>query len=78
MFDKRERYDVALGYYTRSLKEMPQREDLHRDAMRMYIEMGRNADAMEQYKRLVAYLDQEVGVPPSPQTRILYESLLNE
>ena len=78
MFDKRERYDVALGYYTRSLKEMPQREDLHRDAMRMYIEMGRNADAMEQYKRLVAYLDQEVGVPPSPQTRKLYESLMEE
>lgn len=75
---KRDRgaWEEALGYYTRTLKEAPQREDIHRGAMQMYINLGRNADARKQYKLLERMLKRKLGVKPSAETQALIEKLV--
>jgi two-component SAPR family response regulator len=66
----------ALSYFIRVLKEAPQREDIHREAMLMYGRLGRIDDAKGQYELLVRHLDQTVGVPPSRETRTLYDNII--
>ena len=69
-------WEEALGYYARALKEVPQREDIHRGAMQMYINLGRNADARQQYKLLERMLRRKLGVKPSAETQSLIEKLV--
>ena len=68
-------WDEALGFYTRALRELPQREDIHRGAMQMYINLGRNADAWEHYAVLERLLKRNLGVRPSRDTQALLEGL---
>ncbi|MCY3780087.1 MAG: bacterial transcriptional activator domain-containing protein [Chloroflexi bacterium] len=68
-------WDEALGFYTRALREMPQREDIHRGAMQMYINLGRNADAREHYAVLERLLKRKLGVKPSRDTQALLAGL---
>lgn len=68
-------WDVALGFYTRALRELPQREDIHRGAMQMYINLGRSADAWEHYALLERLLKRKLGVKPSRDTQALLEGL---
>lgn len=65
----------ALGFYTRALKEVPQREDIHRDAMQMYLNLGRPGDAKAQYQALADHLKNTVGVPPSNVSQKLYKTM---
>lgn len=65
----------ALGYYARALKEVPQREDIHRGVMQMYINLGRNADARQQYTLLERLLKRKLGVKPSGETQALLQLL---
>lgn len=71
----KEAWEEALGFYVRALKEAPQREDVHRDAMRMYLKLDRPDDAKQQYKVLVDHLKKTVGVPPSNESKDLYNSI---
>ncbi len=66
----------ALGFFTRSLKEAPEREDIHREVMRLYLHLGMVNDARLQYLRLEEILQSTVGIPPSKDTRELYERVL--
>lgn len=68
-------WDRALGYFTRALKEIPQREDIHRQAMQMYINMGRLDDARNQYAILERLLKRKLAVAPSMETRELMRSI---
>lgn len=68
-------WEKALGYYARALKETPQREDIHRGAMQMYINLGRNADARQQYTLLERLLKRKLGVKPSSETQSLLDQL---
>lgn len=70
-----EAWEEALGYYARALKEAPQREDVHRGAMRMYINLGRKADARQQYTLLERLLKRKLGVQPSAETQALLAQL---
>lgn len=72
---RQHQWEYALGYFVRVLKEMPQREDIYREAMMMYANLNRIDDAVEQYRMLEDYLDRAVGVPPSRETRELYEQI---
>ncbi len=71
----KEQWEEALGYYVRALKEIPNREDIHRDVMQVYANMGRVDDAKAQYKTLEDHLKKSVGVPPSNETQELFNSL---
>lgn len=61
----------ALDYFTRSLKETPQREDIHREVMNIYLRMGMASDAREQYNRLVEILHKELNIGPSRESQDL-------
>ena len=68
-------WEEALGFYVRALKESPQREDFHRGAMQMYINLGRNADAWQHYAVLEKQLKRSLGVKPSRETREMLAGL---
>jgi DNA-binding SARP family transcriptional activator len=70
---KRER--EALGYFSRALRENPFREDLHREIMRLYINMGFPDEASAQYQALVVLLQDSLGVAPAPETQALYAQI---
>ncbi len=63
----------ALGFFSRSLKQTPEREDIHRQVMSICLEQGRIDDAKQQYQRLTKILDEELGIGPSPESRKLYD-----
>ena len=65
----------ALGFFTRALRETPEREDIHREVMSLYITLGLPADARLQYQRLEKLLKETLGICPSPETQALYESM---
>ena len=73
---RRDDYNFALGFYTRALKEMPQREDVYRDTMLMYWKLGRHDDAIAQYELLAEHLNTTVGVSPSRDTAELHKQIL--
>ncbi|MFQ3647866.1 MAG: bacterial transcriptional activator domain-containing protein [Anaerolineae bacterium] len=71
-----ERPHNAISYYIRALREVPLREDVHRDLMSLYMQLGRREDALRQYAALVDLLDHRLHVPPSPETQDLYEQIM--
>lgn len=66
----------AISYYIRALREVPLREDVHRDLMVLYMQLGRREDALMQYNTLVELLDSRLHVTPSPETQELYEQMM--
>ena len=75
VYKRRNEYDRALGLFVRAAKEVPNREDIHREAMAMYIELGMLDDARRQYQHLEKILQETVGIGPSKETRRLYEEI---
>ncbi len=71
-----ERPHNAISYYIRALREVPLREDVHRDLMSLYMQLGRREDALMQYATLVDLLDHRLQVTPSPETQELYEQIM--
>lgn len=71
----KEEWELALGFFTRALKEAPQREDIHRDVMQIYLNLGQADDAKAQYKVLKDHLKKTVGVPPSSESQALFDSI---
>jgi two-component SAPR family response regulator len=67
--------EEALGYFLRALHETPEREDVHREVMMLYNELGRVEDAKAQYKLLEEELKKQFDIPPSRESRELFESL---
>ncbi len=65
----------AIGYFTRALKETPEREDIHRQVMSLYRKLGMLADATMQYRKLEQVLADTLKIPPSRETRELYEEI---
>jgi two-component SAPR family response regulator len=64
--------EKALGLFVRALRETPEREDVHREVMGLYLGIGMVEDARRQYQTLVAYLKEAQNIEPSRETRDLY------
>jgi DNA-binding SARP family transcriptional activator len=62
-----------LGYFIRSLRETPEREDIHREIMSLYLKLGRKEDARAQYRNLVEMLRSNLGISPSRETQELFK-----
>jgi len=65
--------DAALGFFVRSLKESPEREDIHREIMSAYLRLGRKEDARAQYRHLTEFLRTALKINPSRETQDLYK-----
>lgn len=65
----REEYREALGYFTRTLKETPEREDIHREVMSIYIKLGMPDDARQQFQKLEKVLHETLKIKPAKESR---------
>jgi LuxR family maltose regulon positive regulatory protein len=70
-------YETTLEYCLRILTEDPSLEAAHGLAMRAYAAMGDRAAVARQFERCEQVLLKEIGMPPSPQTKTLYETLMS-
>jgi DNA-binding SARP family transcriptional activator len=66
----------ALTLYERALEADDQSESFYRHLMLCYSELGRRAEAADAYSRCRKTLAARLGVEPSPETRAIYENLL--
>lgn len=72
---KRDENEEALGLFIRSLKEAPEREDIHRKVMQLYIDLGMPEDARNQFDLLRYFLKKKLKMKPTKRTIELYESI---
>jgi two-component SAPR family response regulator len=63
----------ALGFFIRALKETPQREDIHREVMSIYLKLGMKEDARQHYLRLAEMLRTTLGINPSRESQELFK-----
>ena len=71
----RDENEQAVGFLTRALKETPEREDIHRQVMSLYQELGMLDDAIVQYHLLEQMLGKSMKIAPSRETRELHEQI---
>lgn len=71
-------YEAALDVARRLVAVEPFQEAAHRELMRLYYLLGRNAEALAQYHRCREILQEELGVAPAPETETLYQILLRQ
>ena len=69
---------AALESARRALTFNPFQEDLQRDVMRLLYLNGDRAGVIQQYETLRKLLDEEMGVLPMPETRALYDLIIND
>jgi LuxR family maltose regulon positive regulatory protein len=50
-------------------------EEAYRVLMRAHVRRGNRPQAIRAYERLVRHLDEDLGLPPMPETRRLYEKV---
>ncbi|HEX2906757.1 MAG TPA: bacterial transcriptional activator domain-containing protein [Phototrophicaceae bacterium] len=65
----------SVGYFIRSLKETPEREDIHREIMNIYLKLGRTEDARAQYRQLAETLNTRLGINPSRESQELFSMI---
>ena len=70
--------EPAIRTALRLLKIDPLQEAVHRALMRLYVRQGRRPAALKQYQACVAVLAKELGVAPEPETRDLYQEVLQQ
>ncbi len=71
-------YSAALECMGRALAFNAYQEDLQRDQMRLLYLNGDRAGVIRQYQALRKLLDEEMGVPPMPETRKLYDAIISD
>lgn len=74
-FEAHGRYETGLIYGARLLRLDQARERTHRRMMRMYCLAGDRTQALRQYEKCAAILDDELGVDPAEQTKKLFEQI---
>jgi DNA-binding SARP family transcriptional activator len=67
----------ALGLYLRAVGEYPNREDVHREIIRLYGQLGRRSEAAEHYMKLERNMREQFGIDPSPETQAVYEEVIS-
>ena len=65
----------ALGYLSRAAREAPEREDVHRDVIRLYLQFGMVHEARQQYDMMKQVLEQAGGLQPTKESRDLLEQI---
>src|SRR3546814_5631924 len=68
--------ESAIRTAKRILALDPLREDMHRWLMRAFAAAGQRASALAAYDACRSLLQEELGVPPEPETDALYKAIL--
>jgi DNA-binding SARP family transcriptional activator len=68
-------YEPAIGYARRWLALDPLHEPAHRHLMALYAQAGQQSAALRQYQLCEQTLLEELGLPPSEETKALYEQV---
>ena len=72
----RREIERAIAYLRPFLEEDRADEDVHRHLMRLFALLGRRHDALRQYQSCMRALDEELGLPPTAETRALHEQIV--
>lgn len=72
------RYRQALVHCHRILEQDASHESTWQLAMECYYRVGERGQALRAFERCRAFLDQELGVEPLPETITLYERILHD
>ncbi len=73
---KNNRDEAAIQTALRLLGLDPLQDGVHQILMRLYSKSGRRGAALMQYQRCVEVLQRELGVEPEPETKQLYQDIL--
>ena len=65
----------ALNSYLIAAREMPHREDVQREIMSLYEDLGQHEKALRQYQRLADHLRVNFNIAPSRESRELFQML---
>jgi len=76
LYLEKRQYEAALSCCQRAIGADPYQEEAYRMAMRVYAAMGNRAAVVRQYEQCNQALQEGIGIPPSEQTRTLYEVLI--
>jgi DNA-binding SARP family transcriptional activator len=68
-------YETGLLYGLRIMCYDRARERTHRRMMRLYYFLGDRAEALRQYERCAAALEEELGISPSKSTIAIYKQI---
>ncbi|MFQ5684200.1 MAG: BTAD domain-containing putative transcriptional regulator [Candidatus Binatia bacterium] len=68
--------EAAIQAALRLLGLDPLQEGVHQILMGLYVKNGRRGAALMQYQRCVEILQRELGVEPEPETKQLYQDIL--
>ena len=71
-------YTKAIFYARHYLTVDELAEDIQRRLMMLHLLAGDRPAAMQQYHRCASVLKRELGVEPLPETRALYQAILND
>lgn len=74
-YEGNQKYDFALNYYLRAVAEKPEREDVHRNVMSVYHELGDVDAVVNQYKILEKALKSSLNIKPSQATQLFYREI---
>lgn len=77
-YESRRDFTTALETLDRALAFDPLRENLQRSALRLHYLNGDRASAIRRYESLRKLLDEEMGVPPMPETRAVYDAIVTD
>jgi predicted ATPase/DNA-binding SARP family transcriptional activator len=69
-------YSHAIEWARRALAANPLQEDLHRALMQLHLLVGNRTGALQQYSECESVLHRELNAVPLPETRALYEKLV--
>ena len=74
-FEEQGDFTQAIANARHWLSLDPMHEPAHRLLMELYAKSGQHAAALRQYKECERILNQELGVPPQPETTALYQNI---
>ena len=77
-YETQHNYHAALETVNRALVWNQLQEDLQRTAIRLLYLAGDRVGAIRRYEQLRDLLDTELGVPPMPETRLLYDAIITD
>jgi LuxR family maltose regulon positive regulatory protein len=72
---KSKRFNEAASQYRKAVEVEPFQEELHRGLMRALSDAGQHRDALQHYEQLVALLETELKLPPSMETKALFDQV---